>query len=169
MAAGLSLKRENIDTLRDELNKNCSLRDEEILPKVRIDRRIPIRDISIRLINQLEALEPFGKGNETPIFAEKNLYVDKFYIFGKDANVLKLNLIIDDQGRKMEAVGFGKVEEFKNLLKEKYGEEYLNRLSDYNFFKDKLRIDITFYPYINHYNGVDSIQLRISSFRLAWF
>jgi single-stranded-DNA-specific exonuclease len=64
-------------------------------------------------------------------------------------------------------VGYGKVQEFNNLLKEKYGEDYLNILSNYNYSKEKLRIDITFYPYINHYNGVDSLQLRVSGFRLA--
>jgi single-stranded-DNA-specific exonuclease len=167
MAAGLSLKKENIAALRDELNRNCSLSSEDILPKVRIDRRIPLKAISLILIEQLEALEPFGKGNETPIFAEKNILVDKFYIFGKDANVLKLNLIIDELGRKIDGVGYGKVQEFNNLLKEKYGEDYLNILSNYNYSKEKLRIDITFYPYINHYNGVDSLQLRVSGFRLA--
>jgi single-stranded-DNA-specific exonuclease len=167
MAAGLSLKKENIAALRDELNRNCSLSSEDILPKVRIDRRIPLKAISLILIEQLEALEPFGKGNETPIFAEKNILVDKFYIFGKDANVLKLNLIIEELGRKIDGVGYGKVQEFNDLLKEKYGEDYLNILSNYNYSKEKLRIDITFYPYINHYNGVDSLQLRVSGFRLA--
>jgi single-stranded-DNA-specific exonuclease len=167
MAAGLSLKKENIAALRDELNRNCSLSSEDILPKVRIDRRIPLKAISLILIEQLEALEPFGKGNETPIFAEKNILIDKFYIFGKDANVLKLNLIIEEQGRKIDGVGYGKVQEFNDLLKEKYGEDYLNILSNYNYSKEKLRIDITFYPYINHYNGVDSLQLRVSGFRLA--
>jgi single-stranded-DNA-specific exonuclease len=167
MAAGLSLKKENIEPLRRELNKNCCLGQEDIIPKVRIDRRIPIKALSISFIDQLEALEPFGKGNETPIFAEKNLLVDKFYFFGKDANVLKLNLVSEEQGIKIEAVGFGKVEEFKELLKERYDEDYLNRLSDYNFSKEKLKLDIIFYPYINHYNGIDSLQLRISGFRLA--
>lgn len=167
MAAGLSLKKENIAALREELNRNCSLGGEDILPKVRIDRRIPLKAISLSLIEQLEFLEPFGKGNETPIFAEKNILLDKFYIFGKDANVLKLNLIIEEQGRKIDGVGYGKVQEFNDLLKEEYGEDYLNILSNYNYSKEKLRIDITFYPYINHYNGIDSLQLRISGFRLA--
>jgi single-stranded-DNA-specific exonuclease len=167
MAAGLSLKKENIVALRKELNRNCTLSSEDILLKVRIDRRIPLKAVSLGLIEQLEALEPFGKGNETPIFAEKNILVDKFYIFGKESNVLKLNLTIEEQGRKIDGVGFGKVQEFKELLKERYGEDYLDLLSNYNYSKEKLRIDITFYPYINHYNGVDSIQLRVLGLRLA--
>jgi single-stranded-DNA-specific exonuclease len=167
MAAGLSIKKENIAALREKLNRNCSLSREDILPKVRIDRRIPLKAVSLNLIEQLEALEPFGKGNETPIFAEKNILVDKFYIFGKDANVLKFNLTMEEQGRKIDGIGYGKLQEFNQLLKEKYGENYLDVLSNYNYSKEKLRIDITFYPYINHYNGVDSIQLRISGFRLT--
>lgn len=167
MAAGLSIKKENIDTLREQLNNNCSLSTEELLPKLRIDKRIPLRSVSEGLIEQLEILEPFGKGNETPVLAEKNVLVDKFYILGKEANVLKLNLIIDENGRKMDAISYGKVDEFKELLKEKYGEDYQNLLTTYNYSKDKLRLDITFYPYINQYNGVDSVQLRISSFRLV--
>jgi single-stranded-DNA-specific exonuclease len=167
MAAGLSIKKENIDTLRQRLNNNCSLSAEDLLPKLRIDKRIPLRSVSQGLIEQLEILEPFGKGNETPVLAEKNVLVDKIYILGKEANVLKLNLITDETGRKIDAISFGKVDDFKELLEEKYGEDYLNLLNTYNYSKDKLRLDIIFYPCINHYNGVDSVQLRISSFRLV--
>jgi single-stranded-DNA-specific exonuclease len=167
MAAGLSIKKENIDVLRDKLLENCNLSKEDILPKVRIDRRVPLGSITSRLIEQLQILEPFGKGNETPIFAEKNVLVDKIYILGKESNVLKLTLIVDDHRTKIDALCYGKLQEFKELMKEKYGEEYLDKLSNYNYSKYKVNIDITFYPYVNHYNGVDMIQLRVSGFRLS--
>ncbi|MCM0650491.1 single-stranded-DNA-specific exonuclease RecJ [Clostridium swellfunianum] len=167
MAAGLSIKKDNIALLRRQLNDNCSLNSEDLLPKIRIDRRIPLNIISLSLIQQLEILEPFGKGNETPVFAEKDVLIDKFYIFGKEANVLKFNLIMEGTGRRIDAVYYDGVEEFKELLRERYGEEYINLLSDYNYSKDKIKIDIIFYPYINHYNGIDYLQLRISTFRLS--
>jgi single-stranded-DNA-specific exonuclease len=167
MAAGLSIRKENIDSLRERLNKNCCLNDEDILPKLRIDRRIPLKSVSEELINQLEILEPFGKGNETPVFAEKNVFVDKFYILGKEANVLKFNLVLDENGRKLDGISYGKLADFKELLNEYYGADYLSMLNTYNYSKEKIRLDIIFYPYMNHYNGIDSVQLRISSFRLA--
>lgn len=166
MAAGLSIKEENIELLRERLNENCSLSDEDIIPKIRIDKRIPIKFITKSFIEELHSLEPFGKGNETPILAEKNLIVNKFYILGKESNVLKLSLI-DEKGYKIEALSYGKVDEFKMLLKENYGENYLGVFNTYNFMENKVSIDIIFYPYINSYNGLESVQLRISAFRLS--
>jgi single-stranded-DNA-specific exonuclease len=166
MAAGLSIKRENIEILREKLNKNCTLKDEDIIPKIRIDRRIPIKYITKNFIEELNSLEPFGKGNETPILAEKNLIVNKFYILGKEANVLKLNLT-DLNKYNVEAISYGKVDKFKELLKIKYKDNYDYVINNYNYIDEKISIDIIFYPYINSYNGFENVQLKVSKFRLS--
>lgn len=165
MAAGLSLKKENIEHLRTQLNENCTMSSEDILPKLRIDRRLPFNRVSEELIGQLGMLEPFGKGNETPVFAEKNVLVEKMYILGKESNVLKFTFRIDNLNLKIDGICFGKIEEFKELMKEEYGDAYLEVINSYNYSKEKIKLDIIYYPTINTFNGVSSIQLRISGFR----
>lgn len=167
MAAGLSIKKENIELLRRELNNNCTLNKEDIIPKLRIDRRVPFNKLSENLIEQLEKLEPFGKGNETPVFAEKNILVDKIYILGKDSNVLKLSLKIYNTNFKIDGICFGKIEDFKVLLKEYYGESYLQILDRYNYSNEKIKLDLIYYPFLNHYNGIQTLQLKINGFRLS--
>lgn len=167
MAAGLSIKKENIELLRNELNKNCKLNDDDIMPKLRIDKRIPVNKLSEKFIYDLEKLEPFGKGNETPVFAEKNIIVDKIYIIGKESNVLKLSLKIDNTNFKMDGICFGKIDEFKDLLKAYYGECYLDILENYNYKNEKIKLDLIYYPNLNSFNGVQTIQIKIIAFRLA--
>lgn len=167
MAAGLSIKKENIELLRNELNKNCRLNDDDIMPKLRIDKRIPVNKLSEKFIYDLEKLEPFGKGNETPVFAEKNVIVDKIYILGKESNVLKLSLKVDNTNFKIDGICFGKIDEFKDHLKSLYGECYLDKLENYNYNNDKIKLDLIYYPNINSFNGVQTIQIKIIAFRLA--
>ncbi|MFL0246818.1 single-stranded-DNA-specific exonuclease RecJ [Candidatus Clostridium stratigraminis] len=167
MAAGLSIKKENIELLRNELNKNCKLNDEDIMPKLRIDKRIPVNKLSENFIYNLEKLEPFGKGNETPVFAEKNVIADKIFIVGKESNVLKLSLKIDNTNFKMDGICFGKIDEFRDLLKSYYGESYLDILENYNYNNEKLKFDLIYYPNLNSFNGVQTIQIKIIAFRLA--
>lgn len=162
MAAGLSVKEENISVLREQLNKNCTLSDSDIRPKIKIDRRIHLSEVNLELINELEELEPFGKGNPTPVFAEKNIEICDIKILGKNQNTLKLTCIIHNNN-KIDAICFNRVEDFKELLKERYGNNYekvlINPLG--------LKLDIIFYPMINDFNGTRKLQLRIKDFRLS--
>lgn len=163
MAAGLSIEEKKIDKLREELNNNCTLTDEDIIPKIRIDKKLPLHEINYELIDELEKLEPFGKGNESPVLAEKQMQVEKISIIGKDNNVIKFVLRIPNSVRRIEALSFGKVNEFTEMLSEKYGDDYLEIMDRPN----ELRLDIIFTPFINEYNGSTSIQLKISSFRIS--
>ncbi|MCD3283112.1 single-stranded-DNA-specific exonuclease RecJ, partial [Clostridium botulinum C/D] len=90
MAAGLSIKEENISELRQRLNANCKLTDNDIVPKIKIDKRIPLDIVNDELISEMEILEPFGKGNSSPLFAEKNVSVSQIRVIGKNQNTLKL-------------------------------------------------------------------------------
>lgn len=123
------------------------------MPKIRIDRRLGFNEISERLIADIEKLGPFGKGNPAPVFAEKNVFIEKYDYAGKDKSTVKLSL--RSNNNTIEAICFKKCEEFDALIAQ---HNYIN--------KDKA-IDIIYYPYINNYNGYKSIQINVSEFRVS--
>ncbi|KYH34773.1 single-stranded-DNA-specific exonuclease RecJ [Clostridium tepidiprofundi DSM 19306] len=159
MAAGLSIKEENIDKLRYALNKNCKLSDDDIIPKIRIDEVLPLENISYKLINELEMLEPFGKGNPSPILANKNVIVDNASLIGKEKNVVRFKCRIPNTNRIIDAVCFNGKDKFEEIFGEAYTKEQNNN--------NTTMLDIIFSPYINEYNGIKSIQLKVSDFRLS--
>lgn len=163
MAAGLSLKVENIDALRKKLNENCTLSEDDVIPKIRIDKVLKLDQVSIGFVQDLKALEPFGKGNSSPCFAEKNVEVLKVSFLGKDKSVLKLSLRIDAVGRRIDAVGFSKAGDFNDMMIETYG----NRADAMIQNPSGLKLDLIFYPAINEFNGFVSSQLRILDLRIS--
>ena len=106
MAAGLSIEEANVEAFRRQLNENCTLTEEDMIPKIVIDVPMPISYINENLIRQLSVLEPFGKGNAKPVFAQKNLRVLKTGIYGKTQNTVKLQLM-DESGTVMDGVYWG--------------------------------------------------------------
>lgn len=162
MAAGLSISEENIDEFRKRLNENTSLEEEDLLRKVTIDSALSIDSINYDLIDDLEKLEPFGKGNSKPLFGEKNINVLKVIVMGKNRNVLKLKLK-SKYGKNIDGIYFGDIEEFERRIIDKYGKEELQKLYD-GVYNDVM-IDIVFYPNVNEYNGNTSIQIVIQNYR----
>ena len=146
LAAGLSLEEENVERFRETINELCELSDDDLQEKVSIDMRLPFPYITEQLVNELELLEPFGKGNPKPLFAEKDLRVISPRIFGKNRNVLKCRLQ-DQQGYQMEAVHFGDVEECLRAMEQK------NVMS------------FTYYPSVNEYMGRRTLQLTIVNYQ----
>lgn len=138
MAAGLSLAISDIDIFRKMLNDNAILTDEDLIPKMWIDVPMPVSYANIRLVNQLKLLEPFGKGNEKPVFADRNLYVKTASVIGKNKNVLRCQLETED-GTYVPAVQFG-----------------INNIDDIP--RAGMRISIIYYPDINTFNGIMSLQ-----------
>ncbi|MFD3157547.1 single-stranded-DNA-specific exonuclease RecJ [Haloimpatiens sp. FM7330] len=163
MAAGLSIEEENICKLRQKLKENCTLTNQDIIPKIRIDKRLPFAYISSNLIQEINSLEPFGKGNASPVLAEKNVCIQRIAILGKDKNTLKLKCRINNSNRCIDALGFGKVDEFTELLKEHYGERYLQIINN----PMNLKLDIIFTPYENEYMGNKTVQVRINDVRIS--
>ena len=145
MAAGLSIKEENIERFRKKLNENCTLTEEDLRPKIVIDVPMPVSYISRELVEQLSLLEPFGKGNVKPLFAQKNLSVLNLRIFGKNHNVAKMKLT-DGSGTSVDAVYFGEAEKFAE------------------FVKNHERISVTYYPEINSYQGRETLQAVIRNY-----
>lgn len=145
MAAGLSIEEENIEVFREQLNQNCTLTEEDLRPKIVIDVAMPISYITKELVEQISLLEPFGKGNVKPIFAQKGLRVLDSNIIGKNKNVVKLKLL-DPQGAIIEGIYFGEADDFMNFIREKDS------------------VSITYYPEINRFRGRESLQIIIQNY-----
>lgn len=145
MAAGLSIEEENIEKFREQLNQNCTLTEEDLRPKIVIDVAMPISYITKELVEQISLLEPFGKGNVKPIFAQKGLRVLDSNIIGKNKNVVKLKLL-DPQGAIIEGIYFGEADDFMNFIREKDS------------------VSITYYPEINRFRGRESLQIIIQNY-----
>ena len=145
MAAGLSMEEKNVEEFRRRLNENCTLTEEDLRPKVIIDVPMPVSYITRELIEHISLLEPFGKGNTKPVFAQKGLRVLESRVFGKNRNVAKVKLM-DPSGTVMDGVYFGEAEEFVR------------------FIDGKDSISVTYYPEINIFRGRESIQIVIQNY-----
>ena len=162
MAAGLSLEESNIDLLRTRLNKLTSLCEEDLTPKVYIDMQLPLDSISLELAMDIEGLEPFGKANSKPLFAEKNVRVMKMVKLGANKNVLKLTLI-SNNGKKLEGIYFNDITEFEAFIKNKFGEAELCNVL--NGRDNRISLDIIFNIDINEFRGNKTVQLVIKHYR----
>lgn len=162
MAAGFSLEEERIPEMRRRLNENCTLSEEDQMEKVSIDVPMPVNYITEHLIDELSLLEPFGKGNEKPLFAEAGLSLLGAKILGKNANVLKLR-IMNKAGCVMDAMYFGEPETVKQYLTDKYGAHKVQEL----FWGrgEGMTLDLTYYPSVNEYMGRKSLQIVIKNYR----
>lgn len=148
LAAGLSLPKENLGKFRELLNENTILTEEDMVPKISIDMQLPLTYIDESLIEQLELLEPFGKGNQKPIFVEKDLEILNTRILGKNQNVLKMQ--VRDKNRKvMDALYFGDVHAFLAYFEQ----------------KGEAKAAFTYYPSVNEYQGRKTLQIIVQNYR----
>ena len=145
MAAGLSMEEKNVELFRRRLNDNCTLTEQDLIPKIMIDVSMPISYLSKKLTEQLKVLEPFGKGNSKPLFAQKNLRAVGIRVLGRNRNVAKM-LLIDENGIKMDAVYFGEAQEFVD------------------FVQAHDTISVTYYPEINVFQGRENLQVVIKNY-----
>ena len=126
MAAGLSLPEENVALFREKINACCELTEEDFIPKIKIDVPMPADYPDLSLIREMDLLEPFGKGNIKPQFADKNIAIEQMTLVGKNKNVLKLTLRTA-QGNRVQAVYFGNTEAFVEYYSGKYGASEVER------------------------------------------
>lgn len=147
MAAGFSLKEENIDEFRRRLNEQSALTKEDFIPKIWIDVAMPLEYISEALANELKGLEPFGQGNEKPQFAQKNLRIRSVRAIGRNNNAVRMT-VVTEQGRSMEAMVFTVADQFVEEAKQSRS------------------IDVIYYPDINEYNGNRTLQIVVRAYKL---
>ena len=161
MAAGLSIKKENIDEFRRRLNEACTLEETDLMPKVYFEMQLPFRYISEDFVKEIRLLEPFGQKNERPLFALRDIEVRGARILGKQRNVLRLSMIQNGTDR-MDGIRFGDPDEFLDYYREKYGEEEVARMMRGQ--ENRVRLKIAYYPEVNEYKGQKSLQAVITHF-----
>lgn len=147
MAAGLSMEEKDIDELRRRLNERSRLRPEDFIPQVWIDVALPLEYLSEELIGELRLLEPFGQGNEKPLFAQKQLHIRSLRVLGRNRNVVKLSLVTGS-GMPMEGMLFTE------------GDAFVEELGD------QRTMDVIYYPEVNEYNGNRTLQIVIREYKL---
>ena len=160
MAAGFSLPEENIEAFRRRLNEVCTLTEEELQAKVVIDVPMPIGYITFPLIEQLKLLEPFGKGNDKPVFADRNLVIERLKIYGPTGRVVQLTLH-SLSGAKVQAVYFGDPDNLRLPLEEKYGKVVADDTMA-NRCVHNAALHFTYYPEIDTYYETPRVKLKIT-------
>ena len=162
MAAGLSMPEENLEQFRKEINEKSGITPEDLNEKIAIDMQLPFECVNEKFIGELAVLEPFGKGNARPVFAERQVQVESARILGKNKNVQKLQ-VKDLHGTRMDAMYFGDVNTFVEYVREKFGDiacECLLRGHGHGIV-----MAFTYYPDINEYQGVRTPQIVIQNYK----
>ena len=163
MAAGFSLSADCLEAFSDRLNELCDLTEDAFIPKVKIDVPMPISYISEDLIAELDGLAPFGKGNEKPVFAQKDLNVLSAKIMGKDRNVVKI-MFESVEGYTSEGIYFH-AQEFSDNIIEWFGQEEYDKMI--HGWLNNVRLNVVYYPSVNEFNGNRTIQLQIKRYAMA--
>lgn len=161
MAAGLTMEKKNLEILRDGLNARCTLTQTQLMPLVMIDAAMPLGYINEEVIADLEKLEPFGRANEKPLFAQQHLSVLRLSRIGKNRNVVKMS-VMGPEGIIMDALYFGDTDVFFDFLEEEYGRD--NVAAALRGMRNTIDIGVTYYPQINEFQGKRSLQIVIQNY-----
>lgn len=162
MAAGLSMREEDIDKLREQLNQKAELSEEDMVEVVRLDAVLPMSYFTVDTIRQLRVLEPCGKSNTRPVFADRNIKITRAGIVGVNRNVLKLHLL-DSRGNPVAGVYFGEVEKLLTFLSEKFGSEEVDAAMHGR--ENSIQFAAVYEPAVDTYSGRESVQAIIRRFR----
>ena len=162
MAAGLTLRRENLEAFRRKVNQESGMKREDFIRKMVIDVPMPVSYLRENLIEELELLEPFGKGNPRPVFAERGMHPLRAGIIGKSRNTLKFQME-SSEGVRMEAMYFGDPQEMLGYLSMRYSAEEVDRML--KGLENRIRMDVLYYPKVNEFRGVRTLQINITGYR----
>ena len=165
MAAGLSLPHENIPILRQRLNEDCSLTEQDMTPVLRIEKILDFSQVHMKLAEELKGLAPFGKENPSPLFATQHVWVERIRLVGKNKDMMQLTLREDASRMVLSAVDFNGLENLRGILKELYPAEDCDKIIQYGNLP--MALDFVYSIDINSYNGRQSIQLVIRDFRVS--
>lgn len=163
MAAGLSVPEENLPILRKELLEKCTLSEEDLMSKIRMDVKLNVGSVDFELLDEIEKMEPFGKANPSPIFGDKSVNVKRIWFIGKEKNIAKFRIQIGNY-HSIDGISFDKGEDFKEQFINKYGEDKLYEVIETSYCD--FNMDIVYVPSINEFNGKKSVQIVIKGIRL---
>lgn len=162
MAAGLSLEKSKLDEFTSRINEVSGLSEDDLIRKVWIDVPMPLAYVTKDIVNQLAMLEPYGKGNEKPVFATKNVSIKSLRIIGTNQNMCRMQLD-DGSGKSIDGLVFQSVfQGFMEFITEKFGEEQVRKAK--MSMQNDIRISVIYYPDINEYNGRESMQIIVNNY-----
>ena len=162
LAAGLSMKEADLEAFRNKLNAKADLSREDLTEKVLIDMQMPFLGVTQALVEELQLLEPFGKGNTKPVFAERNVEFLKAWILGKNRNILKFR-VKDANQTEMDAIYFGDAEKMIDYMEKQFGKRATEQV--FAGGAAGIKMAVTYYPGINEYMGRKSLQITILNYR----
>ena len=165
MAAGLSLPYENIPLLEKQLNDACSLTKEDMTPVLRLEKQLSFQEIHLALAKELRILAPFGKGNPSPLFASKKIWVRRLDLIGKNRDMLRMTLMEEETGKLLTGISFDGYDTLQEILKRLYPKEDCDKIIHSGQLP--MPLDIVYRVEINSYGGRESVQLMIQDFREA--
>lgn len=162
LAAGLSMEEKNLEAFRKKINETSGMEPEDLVEKISIDMQLPFGNVTEDFVRELHILEPFGKGNPKPVFAERQVEVRAARILGKNRKVLKLK-VEDTHGTAIDAIFFGEPEEFLEYVRKKFGNAACEQLLGGR--GQGIRMAFTYYPDINEYQGMRTLQIIIQKYK----
>lgn len=162
MAAGLSLKEENLEEFRRQINERSGITPEDLNEKIQIDMQLPFACVKESFLEELQVLEPFGKGNEKPVFAERNVLVKSVRVLGRNQNAVKMK-VEDEHHTSIDAMFFGNVPEFREYMIAKFGDSAFEKLLQGK--GTGITMAFTYYPSINEYQGIRSPQIVVQNYK----
>ena len=147
-AAGMKIKAENIDALREKLNEHAKLHltDDDLIPEIKIDAVVTSNTLDLNLVEELKMLEPFGAGNPKPVFVTKDLILTGEPFIMKEKH-LKLKLK-DKNNKQFEAVWWDGVEKSKGQT-----------------LAPATRIELAYTPEANTWQGNTRLQLVVEDLK----
>ncbi len=155
LAAGVSLPKENLEAFRRCLNDNAELKEEELTEVIRIDVDLPFGYADLDFVKELEILEPHGKDNEKPVFAQPGVTFIKGHIYGASNNVAVFQ-VQDKNGRRYNLKLFGDIPAFNRYVDEKFGEGSADKIYA---GQGDCTMAVIYSPDKNTYNGLTEVQL----------
>ncbi|MCQ2495485.1 MAG: single-stranded-DNA-specific exonuclease RecJ [Lachnospiraceae bacterium] len=163
MAAGLSLPTENVSLLRQRLNENCRLTDEDMIEKITLDAAVAFNVFTEKEVNEIEMLAPFGAGNPSVLFGERDLKVLRLSHLGKDGSYIKID-VCNIYGARYQIPYFGDKADFLNQIEAKYGNSELE--AAFAGRENKIRLALAYQPRINEFNGNRTVQVNVKYLKI---
>ncbi len=158
MAAGMSIDKDKLLALKESLNSYADKVDIDLKKEVYVDAIFPIALVDIRLLDMINSFRPFGKGNPEPLFADTDLILKNFRVFGQNRNVIKLQLLTSTNTVK-EVVLFENEDIFLDKIVK--SDENLNLM----IAQGNIKIDIVYYPKLNDFRGVKDVDIVVKTYR----
>ena len=162
MAAGLSMNESDVDVFRKRINELAELPEEDLIPKVKIDVPMPMDYVTKDLVREFSLLQPFGKGNPKPVFADRNVRISRMWTVGKTRKIWKMTLITQS-GRPVPGIYFGDPDQFMDDISNRFGADELDAAMQGR--SNAITLSMVYFPKINSYRGEESLQFEIQYYQ----